>query len=155
MQHSHAYASQSFEQFADKFRLDELSLFHTSHWSVSVRPTQLTFGSLILTLLRPCMALGELTTDEDNDFTHAASRIEDLLSRAVGYERINYLCLMMVDHHVHFHVIPRFSRPFVAPGTSTAYIDAGWPGPPDFRQPIDTVDIEHEVHAHLAQALGD
>ena len=30
--------------------------------------------------------------------------------RFCGYERINYLMLMMVDPHVHFHVIPRYSE---------------------------------------------
>jgi diadenosine tetraphosphate (Ap4A) HIT family hydrolase len=52
-----------------------------------------------------------------------------MLSEAIGYERINYLMLMMVDPHVHFHVFPRYegARPF----ESASVEDKGWPGPPD------------------------
>ena len=45
------------------------------------------------------------------------------------FQKINYLALMMVDPHVHFHVIPRYSssREF---GGATC-LDAAWPKPPD------------------------
>ena len=53
-------------------------------------------------------------------------KIEALLRDAVAFERINWLMLMMVDRHVHFHVVPRYS------GTrSLAKMtmgDSGWPG---------------------------
>ena len=50
------------------------------------------------------------------------------LALFVGYEKINYLMLMMVDPHVHFHVLPRYEggRDF----DSVDYPDAGWPGMP-------------------------
>ncbi|HZU51781.1 MAG TPA: hypothetical protein VE968_07895, partial [Sphingomicrobium sp.] len=43
-------------------------------------------------------------------------------------ERINYLMLMMLDPHVHFHVIPRYSEPRTWNGVE--FVDEGWPGPP-------------------------
>jgi diadenosine tetraphosphate (Ap4A) HIT family hydrolase len=66
----------------------------------------------------------------------------------VKYERINYLMLMMVDPHVHFHVIPRYAvaREF---GT-LSFPDKGWPGPPDLASAI-ALDVAHR--ASLADAL--
>jgi len=45
------------------------------------------------------------------------------------YRKINYLALMMVDPHVHFHVIPRYSEPRTFDGAT--WTDATWPKPPD------------------------
>ena len=39
--------------------------------------------------------------------------------------------LMMVDPHVHFHVIPRYEGPRTFAGLE--FVDAGWPGPPDLK----------------------
>ncbi len=62
------------------------------------------------------------------DLQLVVKRVEAALRDVVGYERINYLMLMMVDPDVHFHVIPRYSSPreFAA----VAFPDNGWPGPP-------------------------
>ena len=53
------------------------------------------------------------------------------VSTEVGYERINYLMLMMVDPYVHFPVIPRYegSRSL----ENVEIEDKGWPGPPDLK----------------------
>ncbi len=45
------------------------------------------------------------------------------------FQKINYLALMMVDPHVHFHVIPRYSGSREFAGSTFA--DATWPKPPD------------------------
>ena len=43
--------------------------------------------------------------------------------------------LMMVDPHVHFHVIPRYQNaPEFASVTTT---DSDWPGPPDLTKEIE------------------
>jgi diadenosine tetraphosphate (Ap4A) HIT family hydrolase len=41
--------------------------------------------------------------------------------------KINYLMLMMVDPHVHFHVLPRYEGDRSHGGIEV--VDAGWPGP--------------------------
>ena len=60
--------------------------------------------------------------------------IEAALSEAIGYEKINYLMLMMVDPHVHFHVLPRYegSREH----GDIAISDTGWPGQPELGQAV-------------------
>src|SRR3546814_15372281 len=71
-----------------------------------------------------------------------------MLSGFVGYSKINYLMLMMVDPDVHFHVIPRYQGERRFEGI--AFPDAGWPAAPDLAA---AVSPEPEVLAALVQAL--
>jgi diadenosine tetraphosphate (Ap4A) HIT family hydrolase len=75
---------------------------------------------------------------------------ETALRAVTGYERINYLMLMMVDPDVHFHVIPRYSTPREFAGQ--AFPDAGWPGPPALEP---AVVAEPAVRAALLARLVD
>jgi diadenosine tetraphosphate (Ap4A) HIT family hydrolase len=61
--------------------------------------------------------------------------VESALREFCNYERINYLMLMMVDPHVHFHVIPRYSASRQWEGT--AFQDGGWPGPPQLKIAVE------------------
>ena len=104
------------------------------HWVVLLRPQQVTAGSLVLAAKGEATAFGALPREAFIEQGSVIAEIEAALKRAVAYERINYLMLMMVDPHVHFHVIPRYSgsRPFA--GLDIA--DQGWPGPPDLKSAI-------------------
>ena len=68
--------------------------------------------------------------------------IEAALSTAVGYAKINYLMLMMVDPHVHFHVIPRYEGERSHAGLAIA--DAGWPKMPALAEAVE-LDAEQIV----------
>jgi diadenosine tetraphosphate (Ap4A) HIT family hydrolase len=61
--------------------------------------------------------------------------IEAALRGAIAYDRINYLMLMMVDPHVHFHVIPRYSGERAACGITIT--DKGWPKVPALGDAVD------------------
>ena len=74
--------------------------------------------------------------------------IEAALADFCSYERINYLMLMMVDPHVHFHVIPRYSEARQWDGI--AFPDAGWPGPPQ----LDTA-VQARQAAATNAGVGD
>ena len=56
------------------------------------------------------------------------AHIEKTLKNAVAPAKINYLMLMMVDPHVHFHVIPRYEGGRGYQGIDVT--DAGWPKVP-------------------------
>jgi diadenosine tetraphosphate (Ap4A) HIT family hydrolase len=101
------------------------------HWVVLLRPAQVTLGSLVLAAKSDATAFGALPPGAHAELADASAYIERSLSAAVRYERINYLMLMMVDPHVHFHVFPRYegARSF----DSVTIRDAGWPGPPDLK----------------------
>ena len=108
------------------------SLIHEyEHWAVLLRPSQVTLGSLILAAKSDATAFGQLPPGAHAELASITKDIERRLLAEIGYERINYLMLMMVDPHVHFHVIPRYE------GTRTlddvTIVDAGWPGPPDLK----------------------
>lgn len=95
------------------------------HWVVLLRPAQPTLGSLILAAKSEATAFSELDAGAFAELATAVEHIEARLADAVDYARINYLMLMMVDPHVHFHVVPRYDGERSACGVTIA--DAGWP----------------------------
>ena len=103
-----------------------------THWSVLLRPQQVSLGSLILGAHGEFQAFGELSEQAMAELSIITCDIENFLNHCFKYDKINYLMLMMVDPHVHFHVIPRFSgkREF----NGIEFSDFGWPGPPDLSQ---------------------
>ena len=117
-----------------KFGYPATLLREYAHWVLLLRPAQVTAGSLILAAKGEATAYGALPPEAFAEQADAIAEIEMTLAAAVGYERINYLMLMMVDPHVHLHVIPRYdgSRSFAGLEIS----DRGWPGPPDLKSAI-------------------
>lgn len=99
-----------------------------AHWVVLLRPEQPTLGSLILAAKSEAEALGALPGAAFAELAAVTAAIEASLRRAIAYEKINYLALMMVDRHVHFHVLPRYAGGREAAGIAIA--DAGWPKAP-------------------------
>lgn len=98
------------------------------HWVVLLRPAQPTLGSLVLAAKSDATAFADLGSAAFAELAEVIRAIEATLRTAVSYERINYLMLMMVDPHVHFHVIPRYEGLRTKGAISIA--DAGWPKPP-------------------------
>ena len=98
------------------------------HWVVLLRPAQPTLGSLILAARGEATAFADLDPAAFAELRKAIGDIETALTAAVGYARINYLMLMMVDPHVHFQVLPRYEGERSACGVAVR--DAGWPKVP-------------------------
>ncbi|WP_145199736.1 HIT family protein [Sphingobium sp. B2] len=113
----------------EKFGWPATLIAEFTHWVVLLRPAQPTLGSLILAAKSDATAFGDLPGDAHAELKTVTAAIEAALTKAVGYAKINYLMLMMVDPHVHFHVIPRYEGTRSAAGVRVA--DAGWPGQPD------------------------
>ncbi|HUQ72505.1 MAG TPA: HIT family protein [Planctomycetaceae bacterium] len=105
------------------------------HWVLLLRPAQVTAGSLILAAKGDSTAYGELPTEAFAEQGLIVAELEQMLRRAVKMDKINYLMLMMVDPHVHFHVFPRYrgTRSFVG----LELPDHGWPGPPDLKSAVE------------------
>jgi diadenosine tetraphosphate (Ap4A) HIT family hydrolase len=98
------------------------------HWTVLLRPDQPTLGSLIVAAIGEEKALADLPAEAFAELRTVVGHVETALREAVGYEKINYLMLMMVDPHVHWHVIPRYDGERDAAGI--AIQDQGWPKAP-------------------------
>lgn len=104
------------------------------HWVVLLRPAQPTLGSLVLAAKSDATAFGELPADAHAELATVTGEIEAALGGAVRYQKLNYLMLMMVDPHVHFHVIPRYEGERERDGVSVT--DAGWPAAPALGQAV-------------------
>lgn len=115
--------------FATKFKLDELLIKRYEFWTWSLRPAQCTLGASVLSLNREAEAWGAVTPDENQELSIVIAEIETRLSTAFAYDKINYLMLMMVDPHVHFHIIPRYCQSKSL--LSEEWKDPNWPKPPD------------------------
>jgi diadenosine tetraphosphate (Ap4A) HIT family hydrolase len=99
-----------------------------SHWVVLLRPAQPTLGSLILAAKSEATAFPDLKPKAFAELATVTAHLEKVLKQAVAPAKINYLMLMMVDPHVHFHVIPRYEGGRGYQGIDVS--DAGWPKVP-------------------------
>lgn len=113
------------ESFRGKFRVDELLVHANEHWSWSVRPAQPTLAAGVVSLNRYALTLAEVTPQEMQALPDVVSRLEAAVRRLFDHRVMNYLALMMVDHHVHWHVIPRYDGPRTFAGRE--WVDSGWP----------------------------
>jgi diadenosine tetraphosphate (Ap4A) HIT family hydrolase len=106
------------------------SLLHEyGSWVVLLRPAQPTLGSMILACKEEATALGAVPREAWSELAVATADLEQALRATFDHQKINYLALMMVDPHVHFHVIPRYSTSRELRGIDFA--DPTWPKPPD------------------------
>lgn len=131
-----------------KFGYPETVIRDDGDWIVMARPQQVTLGSLVLASRRPVERFGALDDEGFRALGPAVRQIEAALTAFVGYQKINYLMLMMVDPDVHFHVIPRYEGEREFGGM--VFPDAGWPGPPDLKAAVTPAP---EGMAALVEAL--
>ncbi|MFZ2998186.1 HIT family protein [Sphingobium sp.] len=117
-----------------KFGWPDSLIADYDYWVVLLRPAQPTLGSLVLAAKSGATAFGDLDGAAHAELKAVTAAIEAALTQAVGYAKINYLMLMMVDPHVHFHVIPRYEG--TRSGGGLTVTDAGWPGQPDLNAAV-------------------
>ncbi len=104
------------------------------YWVVLARAAQPTLGSLILAAKCDATAFSDLPAEAHAELKQVTASIEAALAIAVSFAKINYLMLMMVDPHVHFHVLPRYegTREWSASGyEKREFVDVGWPKVPE------------------------
>ena len=118
------------------------------HWSVLVRPKQVTLGACVIVAHADACAVGALPDAAHAEFGRVVRQLEAAWDAAFAPTKRNYLCLMMVDPHVHHHALPRFEAPVMFEGSERA--DAGWPGPPDLSASVG--DVAASVRAVLSSA---
>lgn len=131
----------------EKFGWPATLITEFTHWVVLLRPARPTLGSLILAAKSDATAFGDLPAEAHAELKTVTATIEAALGKAVDYAKINYLMLMMVDPHVHFHVIPRYEGTRSGGGVSVT--DAGWPGQPDLGTAVKLDSELNSVKAWL------
>ena len=141
----------NFQNFNQKFKVDDLLIVQTDYWRWSLRPLQCTLGAGILSLKRPAESMSELTLEEGKDLIVITKIIESTLKKAFNMEKMNYIMLMMVDYHIHYHVVPRYARDISFDGID--FKDFGWPKPPVLDANAVDIEVLHKIKDHLQSLL--
>jgi diadenosine tetraphosphate (Ap4A) HIT family hydrolase len=115
-----------------KFGYPDTLIKEYVHWVVLLRPQQATLGALVLICKNEADTFSKISPDAFSELKEITAAIEDHLKDCFSYDKINYLMLMMVDHDVHFHVLPRYAHSRIF--EQQEFNDPGWPGPPDLAQ---------------------
>ena len=132
-----------------KFGHPATLLRELEHWVILLRREQVTLGSLVLAAKSLVTRYSELPPAAFTEQGEAVRLIERGLAGFVGFEKINYLMLMMVDPNPHFHVIPRYAEPRSWGGLE--FPDAGWPKAPRLDA---TITLDDAQIARLAADLS-
>lgn len=138
-------------EFHEKFDLARLTFFENSHWIMSVRPEQLTLGSMVVSSREGLLHFQDLGPEHGADLTYSLGLAEKLARKNLGAVRINVICLMMVDPVVHFHIIPRYQE--VIERFGTVWEDKDWPGPPVFRKAETSREVQNALVKELLKQV--
>lgn len=141
-----------YQDFKEKFQLDQYTLYETDYWIWSLRPLQGTAGAGVLSLKRECPVLSEVTKEEFSDLENMIGVIEGTLKKVVDYDVMNYLLLMMVDKQVHYHVFPRYEQAVTIKGKE--YNDNNWPKPPELAGEPLTKEEMQNIYDTIHNAIG-
>ena len=134
----------------DKFGFPDSTIFSSRFWEVLYRPKQVTLGSIVLVCKENVTAYDQISPDAVVEQGKLVKIIETVFKGRLGYEKINYLMLMMVDPHVHFHIFPRHGS--AQKLQSREFLDRSWPGPCDLSSSLEMSDEEHsEMKAILVR----
>jgi diadenosine tetraphosphate (Ap4A) HIT family hydrolase len=133
-----------------KFGYPDTLIAEYPEWLVLLRPQQVTAGALVLANRGDERAFADLSAASFAGLGHPIRDIERNLKALVQYERINYLMLMMVDPHVHFHVVPRYAGSRTIAGMEVP--DHGWPRTPDLTRFVAPAEADLARIAHAVRA---
>ena len=131
-----------------KFGAPDTCIHTYSSWLVLLRPAQVTLGALVLVAREPVTAFSRLSETGFTELARVTRDVEMVLSHLFHYDKLNYLMLMMVDPHVHFHVLPRYAAERRYAGE--VFSDNAWPGPPNLAQ---NNQIDAKVFSRLRDDL--
>lgn len=130
----------SYKEFHQKYNVSKLKIFENNNWIVSLRPEQKTPFSLLLTIKSDKNKLRSLNESEMIDLIDSYDFIENFAYNKLGAIKVNYLCLMMLDSIVHYHVFPRFSKELII--ENDVLIDEYFPKPVDLTDGFSLVDVD-------------
>ncbi len=134
--------SQAANETIATFGYPDTLIAEYANWVVLLRPQQVTLGALVLACKEPAVAFSEISAAAFAGLAAATRDIEAALRDGFAPDKLNYLMLMMVDPHVHFHVLPRYggAREFAG----VQFGDAGWPAVPKLGA-VTELDLEQRA----------
>ncbi|MDP7142118.1 MAG: HIT family protein [Alphaproteobacteria bacterium] len=120
------------------------------NWVVLLRPKQPTLGALVVVHKSGATALSDIDEQSFAELKIVTDHIEKTLGNLFAFNKINYMMLMMVDPHVHYHVIPRYEQTKEFAGIES--VDAGWPALPQLG---DDIGFSDAVMTDLLKTISD
>lgn len=134
-----------------KFEAKSLVIKEYTHWSWVLRPSQTTLGASLIIAKQHSEALSGLSAEVFFELGEVIKDVERSTAKAFQYSKINYLALMMVDAHVHFHVIPRYEK-FVD-FDSIQFKDLDWPSAPKLAAFTPSAQTIERIRAQIKQSI--
>ena len=126
----------------EKFKYKKTLIREYDYWVVLLRPTQVTLSSLVIACKEDAGSISSISSLANSEFQIVVKDLEKVLKYIFNYDKINYLALMMVDKHVHFHVLPRYSESILFNGIK--YSDEHWPIAPQLSEKLDISESDFQ-----------
>lgn len=135
-----------------KFNPEELLVLDGTHWLVTVRGKQLTFGDTVVLPKRPIPTFNDVTANEAVELLHLLGALETVALTDLGAARVNAVAAMMKDPFVHFHFFPRYSETKAALGRE--WVDEDWPRAINLRDVDTSTEVLTELRDLISAALA-
>ena len=92
------------------FDKEHLLVKEYEHWAILVSNRVKTLGNCVVITKAHHERFSELDKQEMVEFNTVVKDLEKSLKKLWRFDEINWLMLMMKDHHTHFHVFPRYKE---------------------------------------------
>lgn len=126
----------------EKFEYKRTLIREYDYWVVLLRPTQVTLSSLVIVCKEDAESISSISSLANSEFQIVVKDVEQVLKYIFNYDKINYLALMMLDKHVHFHVLPRYSESILFNGIK--YSDKYWPLAPQLSEKLNISESDFQ-----------
>lgn len=146
-------------EICEVLKEDNLVIYETNLWRVSLSPLQTYLGRSYITLKRHCPDLAELTTDEWNEFIEIVKGYEEALRKSFSPSVFNWFCQMNnafrndpPDPHVHWHLRPRYGEKKEFVGQTFEDLEFGGPHSGE-REKSSPPEILQQITDHIKSNL--
>lgn len=92
----------------EKFDLQNNLIKEYQYWYLLIRKKQKNIGSCVVILKEHAFPLQQVSPEAMAEYATITNEIEISLEKSFGSYLVQHLCLMFVDKHVHFHLLPRY-----------------------------------------------
>lgn len=118
------------------------------HWTLALNDNQATLGRVFFALNRHETDIAALSDAETLSLWAFVRETKDALSALFAPNHFNYMFLMNLTPHVHFHIFPRYARPVQFAGQS--YADSRYG---DHYDPAESRTLDPAAEEQLIAAL--
>lgn len=92
----------------EKFDLKNNFIKEYKYWYLLIRKKQKNIGSCVVILKEHAFPLRQVSSKAMAEYAIISKEIELAQEKSFGSYLTQHLCLMFVDKHVHFHLLPRY-----------------------------------------------